>query len=217
MDDPIIAAIGSEKAPILVKLNVFNGRHSLDIRRYFYERGARELKPTQKGIGLNREAFTILKNALDQHGELIEKWLDKEDEHPEHGVRRDHEEQVAVLSELRTQPRPHVADQDKWKSSSFFDVRAEGGTDHITYNQSHKFKRYLDQVFETLTSPLSDEDRQLTVQRLENLFQFILIAYYRSKMLFDDTQQMSAGDIFETLELNWGAILGSYIEADFSS
>ncbi len=213
MSNDTIAAIGSEKAPILIKLNEYKGRHLLDIRRYYYDKDSRELKPTQKGINLNQEAFAIVKNILQQQSAVIEEWLSQEAESVESVVRKNFEEQVNAIEQLRTRQRPHVADQDKWKSSSFFDVRAEGGVDRITYNQAHQFKQLLDNLMRILRDSSNNEERDKGLTKLESLFQLILIAYFRSKMLFEGANQMSASDIFETLEFNWGAILGEYIEA----
>jgi hypothetical protein len=212
MGEQMIAAIGSEKAPILVKLTTFNGRRSLDIRRYFYPRGTRELKPTQKGVGFSREAFTIFKNVLNQYGEVIEKWLITED--PDvWKVRQDHTEQLAAIGSVRTSARPHIADYQSWKSTAFFDVRAEGAIDHLTYNQSHNFRKYLDGLRDSTAADRTTENLRI-VNDFEELLERLLIAYQRSKMLFDHTQQMKAADIFETLELNWGAILAAYLESD---
>jgi len=213
MTDQIIAAIGSETAPILLKLNEYKGRHLLDIRRYYYDRGSRELKPTHKGINLNQEAFAIVKNIIQQQSGVIEEWLSAEQDRVEDVVRRNFDEQVTALEQLRTRQRSHVADQDKWKSSSFFDVSAEGGRDRITYNLAHQFKPFLDTLIRILGESSDSEQRDRDLAKLETLFQLILIAYSRSKMLFEGAHQMSASDIFETLEMNWGAILGEYIEA----
>ena len=73
MGNDILAAIGAESAPILIKLNEYEGRHSLEIRRYYYARASRELRPTQKGINLNQEGFAILRNILSQQGEAIDR------------------------------------------------------------------------------------------------------------------------------------------------
>ena len=43
------------------------------------------------------------------------------------------------------------------------------------------------------------------MEALRELIRLTLIAYYRSRMLFDGAEQMYPADIFDTLELNWGA------------
>lgn len=213
MNDQVIAAIGAERAPIVLKLNEYMGRHLLEIRRYYYDKESRELRPTQKGINLNQEAFAIVKNIFQQQSSVIEEWLSGSDDSVESVVRRNFDEQVAALEQIRTRRRPHVLDQEKWKSSSFFDVRAEGGIDRLTYNQSHQFKKFLDDLLKMLEGTLSDQESRTALARLEGLLQLILVAYFRAKMLFEGAGQMTASDIFDTLELNWGAILGEYVEA----
>jgi hypothetical protein len=51
-----------------------------------------------------------------------------------------------------------------------------------------------------------------TARLVRALVAGVLISYYRSKMLFDGVAEMSAKDIFETLELNWGIVLKRYAD-----
>ena len=81
MGNDILAAIGAESAPILIKLNEYEGRHSLEIRRYYYARPSRELRPTQKGINLNQEAFAILRERYPQLRLTLRTALPALDEH----------------------------------------------------------------------------------------------------------------------------------------
>ena len=129
MENDILAAIGAETAPILIKLNQYEGRHSLEIRRYYYDRSSRGLRPTPKGVNLNQEAFAILRNILYQHGEAIDQWLRADSDATAHAHGSTLRDRAQAMTQSRTSARPHTAETASWRSSTFFEVRAEGGTD----------------------------------------------------------------------------------------
>lgn len=214
MESDILAAIGSEGAPILVKLNVYEGRHSLEIRRYFYQRSSKELLPTKKGINLSQDAFTILRNILTQQGDAIDQWLSSEGGPTTHALRSTLRDRARAVAESRTSARAHVAGDASWKSSTFFAVNAEGGIDRLMYNRAHAFGETLNSLLTVLqTTSTSLEEKRLAAEGARELIRLLLIAYYRSKMLFEGAEQMHPSDIFDTLELNWGAVLARSIEA----
>jgi len=212
MESDILAAIGSENAPILVKLNVYEGRHSLEIRRYFYQRSSRELLPTKKGINLSQDAFAILRNILTQQGEAIDQWLSTEGGPTTHALGSTLRDRARAVAENRTSARPHVADDASWKSSTFFAVKAEGGIDRLTYNRAHAFAETLSMFLTVLQTSVDPEDKRGAAEGIQELIRLALIAYYRSRMLFEGAEQMYPSDIFDTLDLNWGAVLARSIE-----
>lgn len=212
MESDVLAAIGSEKAPILVKLNEFEGHHTLEIRRYFYVRSTRELRPTQKGVNLNQDAFAILRNVLTLQGEAIERWLSAHNESTTSALHATLLDRARAALENRISPRPHMADTGTWKSSTFFEVNAEGGSDRITYNRTHAFAGALNDLLANLELSETLKERRVAVEACRELIRLTLIAYYRSKMLFEGAEQMHPSDIFDTLELNWGAVLARSIE-----
>jgi hypothetical protein len=129
-------------------------------------------------------------------------------------VRVNLEEQSAAVESMKTRQRPHRTEKDRWKSSTFFDVKAEGGEDRLAYNESHSFTKELTIILQDLVTkrvPTND-----LMGRVRRLLEVIFIAYYRSKMLLEDAGEMQPQDIFDTLELNWGAILESYVESESS-
>jgi hypothetical protein len=212
MDSDTLAAIGSENAPILIKLNVYEGRHSLEIRRYFYQRDARKLLPTKKGVNLSQEAFAILRNILAQQGDAIDQWLKAEGASTTHALGSTLRDRVRAVAENRLSARPYIADDASWKSSTFFEVKAEGGMDRVTYNRAHVFAEILEKLLSVLKSSADPNDRRVAAEKIQEVIRFLLIAYYRSKMLFEGADQMYPSDIFDTLELNWGAVLARCIE-----
>src|SRR2546429_5495270 len=186
MENDILAAIGAEKAPILIKLSEYEGRHSLELRRYYYDVSSRGLRPTQKGINLNREAFAILRNILHQQGEAIDGWLRADSDATARAHGWTLSDRAQAMSESRTSARPHIAEAASWRSTTFFEVRAEGGSDRITYNEAHAFALTLDALLANLEDPTG---RRTAVGGLRELIRLMLIAYYRSRMLFEGAEQ----------------------------
>jgi Transcriptional Coactivator p15 (PC4) len=58
-----------------VRLNEFNGCRTVDFRRYLYLQAKEDLLPTQKGVSLDRESFSIIQAALNQNIDRISLWL----------------------------------------------------------------------------------------------------------------------------------------------
>ena len=196
-EDGILAVVGPHRAPILVRLNDFNGRRTVDVRRYFSAEGTSDLLPTQKGVNLDREGLALILAALNDNSERIADWLSSD-------VGRALAANARSAEQVRSAPRPHTSDTEQWKSPAFFHVGAEGAIDHLTLNGAHPFNKAMDALSATVDAPTAELVRALVAG--------VLISYYRSKMLFDGVADMSPKDIFETLELNWGIVLKSYAE-----
>jgi hypothetical protein len=196
MDD-ILAVVGPRRAPILVRLNEFEGRKTIDFRRYFHAKGKEDLLPTQKGVSFDRETFALVQAALNENGDRIVDWLASSSASVLSANQR-------AVEKLQTELRPNKSDEEGWKSPTFFHVAAEGAIDHLTFNSSHVFTTALEKI----TSHLDER----TAVLVRELLGSVLISYYRSKMLFDGVSEMSAADLFQTLEMNWGIILKRYAE-----
>lgn len=196
-EDTVLAVVGPRRSPIVVRLNEFNGRKTVDFRRYFYLQEKEDLLPTQKGVSLDRDGFALVQAALSDNVERIADWLNS-------SSGRTLATNARAVERLQSELRPHRADDEQWKSPTFFHVGAEGSIDHLTYNSAHAFSIAM----HALTGYMEDELATLVGQLIAG----ILISYYRSKMLFDGVAEMSPKDIFDTLEMNWGIILRRYAE-----
>ena len=196
-DDGVLAVIGPRRAPILVRLNEFNGRRTVDVRRYFSAEGKSDLLPTQKGVSLDRDGLALILAALNDNSELIADWLGSDAGLTLAANARGAEQARSAL-------RPHTSDTEEWKSPAFFHVGAEGAIDHLTLNSAHAFNKAMNALSATMDGPTAELVRALVAG--------VLISYYRSKMLFDGVAEMPPMDIFETLEFNWGILLKRYAE-----
>ena len=196
-EDGVLAVVGPRRAPILVRLNEFNGRRTVDVRRYFSAEGKSDLLPTQKGVGLDRDALALILAALNDNSELIADWFGSD-------VGRSLAANARSAEQARSAPRPHTCDKEQWRSPAFFHVGAEGAIDHLTLNSAHVFNKAMNALSATVDAP--------TAELLRGLVAGILISYYRSKMLFDGAAEMLPTEIFGTLEFNWGIFMKHYAE-----
>lgn len=188
-EDGVLAVVGPRRAPILVRLNEFNGRRTVDVRRYFSAEGKSDLLPTQKGVSLDRDGLALILAALNDNSERISDWLASD-------TGRTLAANARSAERARSALRPHTSDTEPWKSPAFFHVGAEGAIDRLTLNSAHPFSKVMDALSAKMDAPTAELVRALVAG--------VLISYYRSKMLFDGVAEMSPMDIFETLELNWG-------------
>lgn len=193
----VLAVVGPRRAPILVRLNEFNGRRTVDVRRYFSAEGKSDLLPTQKGVSLDRDGLALILAALNDNSELIADWLGSDAGGALAANARGAEQ-------ARSAPRAHMCDKEQWRSPAFFHVGAEGAIDRLTLNSGHEFSEALNALTATVDAPTADLLRALVAG--------VLISYYRSKMLFDGVAEMPPMEIFGTLELNWGIFLKRYAE-----
>lgn len=196
-EDGVLAVIGPRRAPILLRLNEFNGRRTVDLRRYFCAEGKSDLLPTQKGVSFDRDGFALILAALKDNSEFIADWLSSD-------ARGTLAANARGAEQARSAPRGHACDREGWKSPAFFHVGAEGAIDHLTLNSSHEFNAAMNALSAALDAP--------TAELLRALVAGVLISYYRSKMLFDGASEMPPMEIFGTLELNWGMFLKRYAE-----
>ena len=200
-ENGVLAVFGPRRAPIVVRLNEFNGRRTVDLRRYYSAEGKEDLLPTQKGVNLDREGLALILAALDENSERISEWLDSDAE-------RTLAANARVAEHVQSALRPHMSDVEQWKSPTFFHVGAEGAIDHLTLNSAHAFNTAIVALNSTLDAQSAALVKSLVAESC--------ISYYRSKMLFDGVAEMSAKDMFETLELNWGIVLKHYAEEIFN-
>jgi Transcriptional Coactivator p15 (PC4) len=197
-EDGFLAVMGSHRAPIILRLSEFNGRKTIDLRRYFYATNSEDPLPTQKGVSLDRDGFSLMRAALDSNQDLIAAWLASNSEHTLSS-------NALAVEQFQSALRSHTSDFESWKSPTFFHVAAEGATDHLTLNSAHP----LNSTLQELRAVLAPKSASVVSQLIEA----ILVSYYRSKMLFEGVGEMKAEDIFETLELNWGIILRQYADS----
>jgi len=77
LDVKEVKAFTISTATLQVRLVKFNGKPSLDIRRYYKDvDDGGKMKPSSKGIALDHSFFLTLKAIIEEHADQIEKFLE---------------------------------------------------------------------------------------------------------------------------------------------
>jgi len=188
-------AVGSKSNPILISLTEYEGQRLLDIRRYYLDKGTKQLKPTKKGISLPLHAAKAVFDVLLASRDKVLAWLDRPSEEFAAVAAAAMATRAAAREHESRQPRPFQVESESRKEASFFTVDAHGAADVLTLNASHP-------VYETLEAPGSSDAR--------DALRRILIAYARTKSLFSDRIEADSGAFFSMFEHEWGLMLKQY-------
>jgi len=197
-DENLLIKFGSNNYPVVVSLSEYKGIPTIDIRRYYLERDSAKLKPTKKGISLQLKNFGVLLDVLLENREPIIEWLvTGGDDHL-----RNARETLMARSMAEEDAKRAAHDQktniSSWRAPSFFQVKAQGACDVITFNERHELTKKL----EDFTASQKDDAMQLLSD--------ILISYVRAKNLFDAPDDAA---LFNSIEYEWGLILNNYLKA----
>ena len=68
--------IGNKKYPIVISLSEYKGSPLIDIRKYYFDRKSEEIKPSKKGIALQKNNFNLLAQTLIDSSPEIKKWFE---------------------------------------------------------------------------------------------------------------------------------------------
>lgn len=201
MDDISIATIGSPSSPILVMLREYEGHRFVDVRRYYIDRATRETKPTKKGIALNARTLAEIRDVFDRSEKVISDWLQRDASAESDVVKKQMLERQAAADRAARKERPYTVKSGKWRSPSFFACESDGEATSITLNDNHPFVKKLHAV-----NPKSD----VSVAMVGKL----IAAYYHTKFLFDDVEEIKPSQFFEAFEYEWGHILSNYSQPE---
>jgi hypothetical protein len=181
-------AVGSKSNPIMISLTEYEGQRLLDIRRYYLDKGTKQLKPTKKGISLPLHAA---KAVFDK----VLAWLDKPSDDFAAAAAAAMASRAAAREQEARQPRQFQVESEVRKEAVFFSVVPHGAIDILTLNASHP----LHEALEAADSP----DARAIVRG-------ILLAYARTKGLFSDRIEADSAAFFNMFEHEWGLMLKQY-------
>lgn len=186
----VVGQFGSQKSPLVVKLDKFMGRKTLDIRRYFTNKGDNELLPTKKGLTLTSGGFKYLEEIFNRYGNEINDWL-------EGSISDSHElvKRTQALENSNNSGREFVIEFDEWSGNTFFALRSEGAVDVIVFNNSHPYV-------------LSIKEQESPEKILE-IIAVVIISFKRASYRFDDID-FNYPALFDSLEYEWGNLLKNY-------
>lgn len=201
MDDISVAKIGSPSSPILVMLREYEGHRFVDVRRYYVDKTTKEPKPTKKGITLNAKALAEIRDVFDRSEKAISDWLQRTGATNVDAVKKQMLERQTAAEKVARRKRPYKMSARKWRAPSFFSCASDGDVICIALNDNHPFAQKLH-------ASNAEQDGSLAAVGA------MLAAYYHTKFLFDDVEEVKPAQFFEAFEYEWGLILGNYTQAE---
>jgi hypothetical protein len=147
--------------------------------------------PTDKGQ-LDRE-----KDIAEEADELIRRMADKYDA----------EQQAALKSLFSSQPFTIL--EETWKGPQFFESNHLGGSAVLQYNMAHAF---FDTVYDRIDDLENGGDAHQIARDLRSLLDLMIIAYAKGEARFSPDLELSAQDFVDSLRVNWGQYLASYVK-----
>lgn len=188
----VIGQIGSTHSPLIIKLDEFNGRRILDIRRYFQTKDTKQLQPTKKGLSITLGILNSLEEIAREYEKEIRSWL-------KGGSDSSSARELVARSEAADNTAYMSQDFEiklsEWRSGNFFQIETEGGLNVLIFNKAHPF------VASTLVKPNSEE--------VLKSIAVIIISFKRASYRFDDLD-FNYPSLFNSLEYEWGNFLKSY-------
>lgn len=192
--------IGNEKYPIVISLREYKGSPLIDIRKYYFDKKSEEIKPSKKGIALQKNNFNLLAQTLTDSSPEIKKWFEDKSEYSAKKATQTLKARADAVEENRRQAQEFETHEEGWQAPNFFEVESLGGSDKIVYNTKHSMFELLNQ--------LSQNDNE----KLTDLINLMLMSYKKAKDILDDGEEYSAEELFKYLEFEWGLILSNYIK-----
>ena len=192
--------MGNKKYPIVISLSEYKGSPLVDIRKYYFDKKSEEIKPSKKGIALQKNSFNLLAQTLIDSSPEIKKWFEEKNEYSAKKATQTLQVRADAVEENRRQAQNFETDKEGWQAPNFFDVESLGGSDKIVYNTKHSMYELLNQLSQGDDKSASD------------LINVILMSYKKVKDILDDGEEYSADELFKYLEFEWGLILSNYIK-----
>jgi hypothetical protein len=190
--------IGNEKYPIVISLTEYKGSPMIDIRKYYLDKKTNEVKPSKKGIALQKNNYNLLVDSLINSSPEIKKWFEEKSEYSAKQATKMLQDRAGAFEDNRREAQKFETDEEGWQAPNFFGVETLGGSDRIIYNTKHR-------LFEILEK-LSKNENKITI----DLINSILMSYKKAKDILDDGEEYSADELFKYLEFEWGIILSNY-------
>lgn len=186
----ILAQIGAEDSPLLIKLDEYKGRRLVDIRRYYKDKKTKDLLPTRKGLSLTIGTFSSLEEIAFKFGRDIKDWLSSANSNALDMVCRS--EAVEKNSEFA---QDFEIKFDSWRGHNFFSIKSEGSKNVITFNDFNAFvegtkkKKNHEEIFHSIAA--------------------VIVTFKRAAYRFDD-DDFNYDSLFNSLEYEWGNLLKQY-------
>ena len=178
--------IGDEKNPLVISLNTYKEIRYFDIRRFYFDKISKSVKPTPKGISLKEEEFVALLNLLTSQGDnLISLFTDdlNSNELTLRGNRRE-----AIASEkAKYSHGKYSYSFSSWPGPNFFISEFKKDSVEIKFNTRNN---------------LIDKVENENINSTELLFKLIS-SFVKTKETLDFKSKVSIEKLIEFIETEW--------------
>jgi hypothetical protein len=181
-----IFRLGDEKNPLIISVVSFNGSRNLDIRRYYYDKNAKTIKPSTKGIFLKEEEFFHVFESLSQNFDNIKTFFTDELNQREISVRTVRKEKITA-TKISNESIAATTRFSAWPGPNFFMSNLESNKNYINFNTRNKvIKRIMDNEMSGL-----------------EVLEKVVSAFVSASSNINFTNKTKPDAILEYLELEW--------------
>lgn len=187
LDEPIeLLRLGDEKAPLIISLSKFKGMRFIDIRRYYFEKSTKSIKPTPKGISLKEDEFSVIANFLINNINSLFELFTSNLNSNELSFRGTTLEKKARTSNSKIKAASSY-EVKSWPALEFFNVDESMASPVVNFNKKIKLISKLEQLGPDFLNYLKD----------------VVIAYHAAKNSLQFSTKQKPSDILENIELEW--------------
>ena len=181
-------------------LNLYEGHRLFGIREHYHDKKTGEMKPTRKGINLNRDTFMELKRVFDRDEDLILDWL-RIGHIPEEVLRYQQLQEEAKKKNFHLVGDVEIKETNNFRDNRLFYDRHEGSKVIIEFNTAHPFAKAISE----------EELSKLNPKEIRGLIARLIAGYARSRTLLLASGVSEPKIIFEQNEYDWSQFSSEYI------
>ena len=101
--------------------------------------------------------------------------------------------------------------EESWRGPQFYETKFLGGNAILDYNMSHDFWVTVYDLIDQLDEP--DCDPEEVARKLRTMLDLIMISHGKAEGMTDPKVEYTAEKFIETLRVNWGLYMDTYIKA----
>lgn len=143
------------------------------------------------------------KNELDRDKDFEQEAQRYVEQAKKHASEQERAAYIALFSS-----QPFTIMESAWRGPQFLDATHLGGSSVLEYNMGHPF---FERVYGLLASLNEGADAHEVSREMKSLIDLLLIAYAKSEAKFAPDADMSAEQFIESIRINWGQYLQSYL------
>lgn len=179
--------LGELNAPLVVSMNSFQGRRYFDIRRHYFDKTSKTIKPGPKGIALKEDEFALISSYITENINAIQAAFTDNLRSNEMAIRGERREKIARTA-LKESDGIAEVQFSSWPGAHFFSYEKSPSATKIKFNKRNKFVNKV------------EADGDASIEILVSL----VSAYIKSKSSLDFAKKVDPEIVTEFLEMHWG-------------